>query len=147
MTLIMERILNDENFIVYVEEYTRKKLVHKEDLKKLISIVNQNGKEEIFHDLVFTAKYICGMMRVVKNAQAIPEVQNLDQIKVDLNENIKKGAEKLREIISSGDGVQLKYFENNYLNLTAQSFSNLSELFSDLEAIKKYLNYRKRLSE
>jgi hypothetical protein len=143
----MNQNLSDENFTNYVEEYTGSPLIHKEDIKKIIAIARQNGTQKILDELVFTAKYICGMMRVLKNAQNIPEVQSIEQIKIDLNENIKKGIEKLKEILSASDDTQKKYFENNYFALTAQNFNNLSQLFSDLEAVKKYLNYQKRLPE
>jgi hypothetical protein len=52
----------------------------------------------------------------------------------------------LKEIISYTTNEQQDYFEQTYLSLTAQNFSNLTKLFSDLEAVKKYLNYQKRLS-
>jgi len=137
----------DENFLNEVEEYTGNPLNKKEDLKKIIGFVKEGKNEKEFNDLVFTAKYVCGLMRVINNASAIPEVTSLEQIKSDLNENIKKGVGMLKEIISFSADDQRDYFENTYFSLTAQNFSNLSKLFSDLEAVKKYLNYQKRFSE
>ena len=137
----------DENFLDKVEEYTGNPLNHKEDLKRIVDIVEENKEGEEFNDLVFTAKYICGLIRVLSNTSSIPEVTSQEQIKSDLNENINKGAGMIKEIISFGTDEQQDYFENTYLSLTAQNFSNLSKLFSDLEAVKKYLNYQKRLSE
>ena len=86
-------------------------------------------------------------MRVLNNSSAISEVTSFEQIKTDLNENINKEVGMLKEIISFTADEQRDYFEKTFLSLTAQNFSNLSELFSDLEAVKKYLNYQKRLSE
>jgi transcriptional regulator of heat shock response len=138
--------LTDNNFLESVETYTNSLLQRKDDTKKIIHIAAGNNKKEQFERLAFTAKYISGMVRVLKTAPGIPEVSSLDQIKNDLNENIKKAVEQLKEIISFSDATTQEYFEKNYFNLSSQNFKNLSQLFSDLESVKKYLNYLKRNS-
>lgn len=138
--------LDDKNFLKGVEDYTGSLLLRKDDIHKLIEVVIVEDKEEEFEQLTFTAKYVCGMMRVVKNAPSIPEVSSIDQIKSDLNENMKKGIEQLREIIASSNGNEKDYFEKTYFTLTTQNFNNLMQLFSDLESVKKYINYLKRLT-
>jgi len=138
--------LIDKNFLKAVEEYTGSKLQKNEDIVKLIEVVVSEKKEEEFEKLTFTAKYICGMMRVVKNAPGIPEVSSIDQIKSDLNENMKKGIEQLKEIIASSNESEKDYFEKTYFTLSTQSFGSLTQLFSDLESVKKYINHLKRLS-
>ena len=137
--------LNDKNFLASVEDYTGSLLQKKGDIKKIIELAVSEEKDEEFEKLTFTAKYICGMMRVVKNAPGIPEVSSVDNIKNDLNENIKKGIEQLKEIISFSDDNQRDYFDRTYFTLTQQNFNNLSQLFSDLESVKKFTNYLKRL--
>jgi hypothetical protein len=138
--------LSDKYFLMKVEEYTSNPLQRKEDLRKIIDIAADNGKEEEVEKLTFTAKYICGMMRVLKNAPGIPDVSSIDHIKNDLNENIKKGMEQLKEIISCSDANYLEYFDKTYFTLSPESFVNLSQLFSDLESVKKYINHQKRQS-
>lgn len=138
--------LDDKNFLKGVEDYTGSVLLRKDDIHRLIEVVVAEKKEEEFEKLSFTAKYICGMMRVVKNAPGIPEVSSINQIKSDLNDNIKKGIEQLKEIIASGNEDEKDYFEKTYFTLTTQNFTNLTQLFSDLESVKKYINYLKRLT-
>ena len=138
--------LFDNNFLSKVEEYTNNPLERKDDLKKIIDVVLDNGKQDVFEKLTFTAKYICGMIRVLKTAPGIPEIQSVDHVKNDLNENMKNGIEQLKQIISYSDKNTQEYFDKNYFTLSAQNFSNLSQLFSDLESVKKYLNYLKRKS-
>ena len=138
--------LNDKNFLKEVEDYTGSLLMTKDDIVKLIEVVVAEKKEEEFEKLTFTAKYICGMMRVVKNAPGIPEVSSIDHVKNDLNENMKKGIEQLKEIIASSNENEKDYFEKTYFILTTQNFTNLTQLFSDLESVKKYINYLKRLT-
>jgi hypothetical protein len=138
--------LNDKNFLKEVEDYTGNLLQKKDDIHKLIDVVAAEKKEEEFEKLTFTAKYICGMMRVVNNAPGIPEVSSIDHIKKDLNENMKKGIDQLKEIIAFSNGDVKDYFERTYFILTTQNFTNLTQLFSDLESVKKYINHLKRLT-
>ena len=136
--------LNDINFLTAVENFTKSLLKKKDDVNKLIEIAVAENKEEEFEKLTFTSKYICGMLRVVNNAPGIPEVTSIDHVKNDLNENIKKGIEQLKEIIGFAGESERQYFDKTYFALTTQSFGNLTQLFSDLESVKKYLNYIKR---
>ena len=141
----MNNKFTDKKFIDNVESYTGNPLNRKDDIEKLIEIVLEKGKEDEFENLIFTSKYICGLMRIVKNATGVTGIDSIEHIKEDLNENIKKGIEQIREIISVGDGEKRDYFEKTYLSPTAQSLNRLYQLFSDLEAVKKYVNYLKRL--
>lgn len=138
--------LNDINFLRVVEDFTGSLLQKKDDVDKLIAVVVAKKKEKEFEALTFTAKYICGMLRVVKNAPGIPEVSSMEYVKSDLNENMKKGIDQLKEIIAFSSENERDYFDKTYFALTAQTFSNLTQLFSDLELVKKYFNHIKRQS-
>ena len=136
----------DVKFVDYVESFTGNPLNRKEDIKKLIQIVLEKGKEDKFEKLIFNSKYIFGLMRIMKNSTGVPAVDSIEHIKEDLNENIRKGVDQIREIITVSDVEKRDYFEKTYLSVTEQSFNNLYQLFSDLEAVKKYVNYLKRLA-
>ena len=138
--------ISDKDFLKKVEDYTGYSFQNKDDVQKLAIEVVRIGKEEGFEQLTFTAKYISGMLRVLKTAPAIPEVNSVDHVKNDLNENVKKGIELLKSLIDSADENLKVHFDETYFALSPQNFSNLTRLFSDLEAVKKYLNYIKRRS-
>ena len=138
--------LAEENFLIKVEDYTSNPIQRKDDIRKIIYAVSVNGIEEQFENLIFTAKYVCGLMRVLKSAPGIPEVTGVDQVKNDLSENMKKGIEQLKKIISFSNENDQKYFDENYFTLSNQNLNNVTELFSDLESVKKYINYFKRQS-
>ena len=59
---------------------------------------------------------------------------------------MKKGIEQLKEIISFSVQSDREYFDGIYFTLSPQNFANLSQLFSDLESVKKYINHLKRQS-
>ena len=136
--------LSDQNFLSKVEEFNGILLQKKEDVIKIIEAAVSDNKESDFENLTFISKYICGLMRVLKNAPGIPELNNIDYVKTDLNENIKKGIEQLKDIIQIREKNEMEYFDNTYFTLTTQNFTNLSQLFADLESVKKYTNHLKR---
>ena len=100
-------------------------------------------KAEVFNELIFTAKYLKGLLRVVNKAPGIPEVESIEHVKADISENMKKVIDQLRSILSGSEVNTINFFEENYLSLNQNSFSNLNLLLADLEAIKKYLNHLK----
>ena len=138
--------LSNKFFLAEVEKFTSNPVQRKDDLEKIVDVIVNNDKEEEFEKLTFTAKYICGLMRVLKTAPGVPEVTNIDYVKNDLNENIKKAIEQLKSIISLSTESDQEHFDKNYFILTQQNLTNLSQLFSDLESVKKYLNHVKRLT-
>ena len=138
--------LSDKNFLEAVEEFTNNSLQRKEDTLKIINLTIDHNKEEMFEQLTFTAKYVCGLLRVLKTAPGITEVKSVFYIKNDLNENIKKVVDHIKKIISSSDESTKQHFDKNYFILSSQNFNNLYSLLSDLESVKKYLNHLKHQS-
>jgi len=57
---------------------------------------------------------------------------------------MKKIIGDIRALLIHTSETNKKYFDDNYLSLTPNSFQNLNDLLEDLEWIKKYLNHQKR---
>jgi len=132
------------NFLNEVEEFSGKSLNKQNDLKVILDVFNVNEKFKEFEDLSFTGKYVNGLFRVLQNSVKIPEVENIDQIKKDLSENMEKVISQLTEITSYMNEKNKMLFEDNYLKLSQSSLQNLQQLVEDLDSIKKYLNFLKR---
>jgi hypothetical protein len=137
--------LLDENFLRETEEFTDHHLNKNNDLQKIINISSSAGKEAEFQELAFTAKYVKGLMRIINKAPGIPEVDSIDHVKKDISENLKKILEQLRGIVLCAEDKTINYFEVNYLSLNQECMLNLNLLLDDLDAVKKYLNYIKRI--
>ncbi len=136
--------LSTEKFITETEEFTSHVFNNKSDVSELIEISAEFKSEEQFNELVFTAKYVKGLARILNKAPGIPEVESVEHVKKDMSENIKKFSEQLRGIVSTIEESKKKYFVEKYLSLSRESMLNLNSLLEDLEAVKKYLNYVKR---
>lgn len=134
----------DRNTLDSAEEFTNSILLQKEDLTIIIKESYKNNKAEIFEELCFTGKYVNGLMRVMKIGSSNPEVKSLDHLKKDLSDNMEKVISQLKEITLKSSFEVKEEFEKKYFKLSPESIRNLSELVSDLDTLKKYLNYLKR---
>lgn len=132
------------NTLNSAEEFTNSIIIHKDDLLIIIDESTKNSKTDLFEELCFTGKYVNGLIRIIKSGGSNPEVKNLDQIKKDLSDNMEKVISCLKEITLDSSLEIKNKFEQKYFNLNAESFKNLNELVSDLDSLKKYLNYLKR---
>lgn len=135
--------ISNKSFLDEVEKETGSVLKKRDDLTKLLEICVACGKEKEFEDLIFTAKYIQGLMRVINKAPSIPEVQSVEHVKKDFSENMEKIAEQISDILEAGDEDSKKYFKEIFLSPTQHSLENLTLLLTDLEQIKKYVNIMK----
>lgn len=134
----------DINTLNSAEEFTNSVFTKKDDIMILISESYKNNKIEIFEELCFTGKYVSGLMRVIKTGSSNPEVKSIDHIKKDLSDNIEKVINQLREITLNSSIEVKDKFEKKYFKLSPETFKNLTELVSDLDALKRYINYLKR---
>ena len=133
-----------ENFIDEVEIFSNNQLKRKEDLQKIYIECLTNNTTHLFEELSFTAKYVNGLIKVLKSGINNPEVQSLEHVKKDLTSNLNKLMEQMNNILLHSDNDIKSYFDNNYLKMTQNSFQNLNDLISDLDWIKKFLNDFKR---
>jgi hypothetical protein len=131
-------------FINDVEKFSKDKLKRKAELIRIYEEALKSNNEKLFDDLAFTAKYVQGLMRVVKSGSVNPDIKNLDSIKKDFTDNMNKVVLKIKELISSADENLKIHFEQTYFELSQQGFVNLAELLSDLEWTKIYLNDSRR---
>lgn len=131
-------------FVNEVEKFSHSKLKRKIELLRIYEEALKFNNEKEFEDLAFTAKYVQGLLRVVKTGTVNPEVQNIEQIKKDFSDNMNKTVDRIKKIIAGASEDLKLHFEKTYFELTQDSFINFSELLSDLEWAKMYLNEIKR---
>jgi hypothetical protein len=127
-----------------IDEFSQHKLNKKTDLKTLYDLSIKEGKSKTFEDLSFTAKYVEGLMRVLKTGVSNPEVKSLEHIKKDFLHNMQKVVDQMKEITAGADDQIKRYFEITYFDMSQQGLQNLTLILSDLEWTKKYFNMQKR---
>lgn len=141
--------MNQENykkareFIIKVNSFSNYKLKKIDDLTNIISLSFQFELQKEIEEISFTAKYIQGLMRVMKSASENPESIDIQNAKDDLTKNFEKIKEQLNIIVSKDDNTKL-YFKKHFFEMTPEAFKNLNELLNDFEWIKIYSNALKR---
>ena len=133
-----------ENLINETEEFLKRSLKKKDDLRIILNSFMQKNKFEDFKKFTFDGKYLNGLFRVLKESPNLSEVKSVDHIKKDISETIEKMISKISEVADSLNENEKAALKKNYLELSQDSLKNLQTLSEDLDDIKKYLNYIKR---
>ena len=133
-----------ENLINETEEFLKRSLKKKDDLRIILNSFIQKNKFEDFEKFTFDGKYLNGLFRVLRDSPNLSEVKSVDHIKKDISETIEKMISKISEVADSLGGNEKAALRKNYLELSQDSLKNLQTLSEDLDDIKKYLNYIKR---
>lgn len=137
-------IIDSSVFVNEINIFSDGKLNRKSDLRKLFYILLENHQENTIEEICFTAKYVMGLIRVLKAGIANSEINSLEHVKKDFTTNMVKITEQLKSSLAFADEESRKYFEDEYLQMTQAGLKNLNLLLADLEWTKKYLNNQKR---
>lgn len=137
-------IKDSKSFINGLDTFSGGKLKEKEMVKEMLHYSLSSDSLKLFEDICFTAKYISGLMRVLKSAATMNDVNNTDSIKSDLAKNFEQFTVQIKGIILLMPKETQESLTKTYLEMTAESFSKLNDLISDLEWSKMYLNHLKR---
>jgi hypothetical protein len=127
-----------------VDEFSNFKLQRRDDLQIIFTEGVKEKNNKLFEDLVFTAKYVQGLMKVMKTGQENSEVKSLEHVKNDLSKNMEKVVDQIRQIISDSSQSDKDYINKTFLQMNPNAFKNLNDLLYDLDWTKKYLNDLKR---
>ncbi len=137
-------LIKPEDFVNEIERFSKSKLKRKIEVLRIFQLAVDNSNQRGFEDLLFSAKYAMGLMRIIKNHSGNSEIKNFEDIRRDFSSTMEKITLQLGQIIQKSDTDLKKHFEENFFQLNQQSFSNLTDLISDLELTKMYLNDFKR---
>lgn len=127
-----------------VDNFSNFKLSRRDDLQIIFAEGVKPENIKRFEELVFTAKYIRGLFKVMKMGEQNPEVKSMEYVKNDLTKNMEKVVVQIRELVSSASQRDRKYIEEKFLQMNQDAFRNLNELLTDLEWTKMCLNELKR---
>lgn len=137
-------MINSTLLINEINTFSQGKLNRKDDLLKLFDLIKETHREHLLEEISFTAKYVMGLLRVLKAGVNNSEVKSLEHVKQDFSANMKKITEELKKVIADADEGTKQYLGAEYLQMTQEGLRNLNLLLSDLEWTKKYLNSQKR---
>jgi hypothetical protein len=121
-------------------EFVHGKVNHPEDIGRIIDLVFQYDNKPVFEELVFHAKYLTGLMRIIQTKDNPLDEEYFKKVKEEYREHIEKVMESFSAIIEPGSDFVKEIFKKKYLALTQESLEQLNKLCEDLGRIKSYLN-------
>lgn len=136
--------LSPEELLEAIENKSGKIFTESEALLIIFNVGLSEEKNSLFEKLIFTSKYILGLKRVLEKGAGIPDVNNLDEVKKDLAENLTEVVDILKEFMLNMDENKRTFIESNYLAMTQNSLAKLYSLLEGLEWTKIYFNDLKR---
>lgn len=139
----MGKLNNPKQILDEVDRLSNFSLKRRDDLFTIIQLASENGLENHLNEVTFNAKYIMGLLRVLKSVSEKPEVNEFEHVKKDLSASFEKVKEQLKHIIQKDELLNVR-FEAEYFSMNQTSFNSLTELLHDLEWTKKYFNIQKR---
>jgi hypothetical protein len=147
---------NTAEIISDIKKFSGSKLKNEQDISVLIEAAFEKDKKKLFNDLVFTAKYLNGLGKILHSnnsnspASAEPKIDSgkidenaEEKIRNEFKQNMLKLSSQISDIIINIPAEDKKSFENKYLAMNRTSLVNLTNLIYDLSWVKKYLNSRK----
>ncbi len=129
-----------EELLKSLFESAKSKLLAKDDLVNLINTAFENGKTGLLKDVAFKAKYLTGLLAIVKKKDPLMDEAYFEKTKAELMtcyEDIKRG---IKELIEMESGFLNDIFEEKYFTLSQSSLTNLNWLCSDLAYLKLVFN-------
>jgi hypothetical protein len=146
---------NTVNLVLEIKEYSGNKLKNEADVSFLIECANSEEKQKLFEDLIFTAKYLNGLGKILhSNMGGILQSGGIEEDKIDENaeekirnefkQNMLKFTSQLSEIINDASGDEHRNFSGKYLAMNSTSLVNLTNMIYDLSWVKKYMNSKKQ---
>ena len=151
------KISQSTNDLIYkLRNFSGDKLRNPHDISFLVEISSVTKKERLFDDIIFTAKYLNGLGKILRDHMTASLPQNgnsnpdkigensMDKIRSEFREHMKKFSMQLATLIKDTEDNYKTDFEAKYLSMNQQSMVNLTTLIYDLSWLKKYKNRKEQ---
>lgn len=136
-------------------QFSGNKIKNSSDLSVLIEASFQSRNERLLNDLSYTAKYLNGLGKILRDktilqsVHGIPEKKTLDEssvnkIRNEFKEHIQKFTLQLTVLIKDLDESDRNVIEKKYIDMTRSSLINLTSIIYDLTWLKKLLNAKEK---
>lgn len=142
------------DIILELNEFSGSKIKNTLDLSYLIEVAEASGKDKLFYDIQFTAKYLNGLTKILQSNVVLtpkPKIgepaanpdEARDKIMEEYKKNILKFSAYLKDLLAEADEQTRADIQERYLALNRTSMVNLTSLIYDLSWLKKYYNSKR----
>lgn len=123
-------------FIEKVDAFSKNRLRNKEDLSILLQISRDDGKEQVFDDLTFHAKYIYRLFGILKRTS--PDAEAYPKLSAEFTDGVEKVNTLMRTLVKEAPDDIKQQFKSKYFSMTHASMENVMSISYDLSWIKNW---------
>jgi len=123
-------------FIDSVNTFSQNRLQNKEDVSILLQLSRDEGKEQVFDDLTFHAKYIYRVFGILK--RTTPDSDAYPKLSAEFKEGIEKVSTLLRTLVKEAPDDIKQHFMGKYFGMTHECLDNVLAVSYDLSWIKNW---------
>jgi hypothetical protein len=135
------------DFIIELNEFSNNKIKNIYEVSCLIELSVKEVNKKNFKDIIFTAKYLNGLGKVLhqsitstSNSDNNVKLNSAEKVREEYTNNITHFTSRLNLYMQNADEDFKKEFENKFLSLNRTSLVNLTTLIYDLSWVKMFFN-------
>lgn len=146
-----------KDILKVLNEYSGGKIKNETDLLALIELAALSGKDKLFYDIQFAAKYLNGLGKILQtnvslaankkpgsNGGPAPDADEArEKVMKEYKDNMMKFTAYLKDLLLDADAETRSVFDEKYLALNRTSLVNLTTLIYDLSWLKRYYNSKR----
>lgn len=132
-------MIDSHKLIELIENSSSELLKNKFELSVLLEESREQDKVIVFKDLIFNAKYVNGLKKVL-SGRNINSDRYMEKIFNEFNTGLQKVIDLLKIMAGGLDDKSQKHFNEKYFMPDHESISNVLALIEDLTKCKEYFN-------
>lgn len=143
--------------VAELTEYSNGKLKNASDIEILIELSALSGKDKLFYDIQFAAKYLNGLGKILQSNVAITTQkkpgengetpptaeESREKIMGEYKSNMIRLSNYLGDLLTDADDDVKTDFRAKYLSMNRTSLVNMTGLIYDLSWLKRYYNSKR----
>ena len=129
------------DLILDIKEFSGGKLKNEFELSALIEFTISRQNEKTFGDIIFKAKFLKGMSKVMSGN--IESEDSRKKLLAEYAEELRKLTDLINETLSNSEPVIIDSFGKKFFELTPECYMNLNLLVEDLSVCKDFFNDKK----
>ena len=128
-----------EELALTIQEFVGRKFNDPAHISFLFELATKNNRYETLSKLMFTAKYVTGLKKIVSSG-SFTEDKYLEKIFKEFNVNVQNMINTLDEFLEDSEGSTARELRNTYLKMDHESLAQSLEFAEDLSSCKEFFN-------
>jgi hypothetical protein len=131
------KIGNDTTLLVdTVQKFSGGKVANTAHIAQLIELSEENGREQIFDDLIFHAKFLSKLYGVMKHTD--PGSEAFPKLKTEFTEAVERVGTLIRTLVKEAPQEVKQDFRSRYFEMNHHCLNNLIQFSYDLSWVKNW---------